>query len=103
MDLKQTIAELERQAAQYTEAANALRALQNGGASSAPAAVAEAIAPVRRRGRQPKAQGAAGAKPAAKKAGKAQGQKRYVSPETRAKIAAAIKARHDQKRQARGN
>ena len=101
MDLTKPIAELEQQAAEYTEAANALRALQSGGASAGSAAAispaaADAssdAAPARRRGRRPK-QGNAAAK------AKPQGEKRYVSPETRAKIAAAIKARNGQCRQA---
>lgn len=96
MDLSQTIAQLEKQAAQYTDAANALRALTPG---ASPAAVVEAAtaAPAARRPGRP-AQSAA--KPAASKAKKVVGQKRYVSPETRAKIAAAIKERHAEKKRA---
>ena len=94
MDLKQTINELEKQAAQYTEAANTLRSLLPGqsGASTA-AASSDATAP-KRRGRQP---GSAN-KP---KAAKADRPKRFVSQETRDKISAATKARHDAARVAR--
>lgn len=101
MDLQQTIDQLEQQAAQYTEAANALRVLlaQIGGASAAPEQ-AEAAAPKAGRPRgagNAKAAKAAPAKAAAKPA--RAGGKRTVSPETRAKIAAAIRARHEARRQ----
>jgi hypothetical protein len=85
MDLQKTIEGLEAQAAQYTEAANALRALveKNG---SQPAAKAKP-------GRK------ADAQPAAKAAKKGRrGKRGPVSEETRAKIAAAIKARHAEKK-----
>lgn len=94
MDLSKTIAELEKQAAQYTAAAQSLRAL--GGSSVAAVVAAAAPAATRGPGR-PAAK--AGGRPA--KDQKAASGKRYVSPETRAKIAAAIKARHDEKRRAR--
>lgn len=103
MDLSKTIAELEKQAAQYTAAANSLRALSTG--TSAAAVVASVTAPTgAKRGRKPGRP--AGSKAAAPKAPKAKAVKtasgkRYVSPETRAKIAAAIKARHAEKRRAR--
>ena len=98
MDLSKTIAELEKQAAQYTAAADSLRALNTG--SSAAAVVAAASAPSgAKRGRKPGRP--AGSKASAAKAAKGANGKRYVSPETRAKIAAAIKARHDEKRRAR--
>jgi hypothetical protein len=95
MNLQQTIADLERQAAQYTEAANALRTLmQNTGSAdgSAQNGIPEQEAVPRRRGRKPK--GGAEAKTGKK------GNKRSISPETKAKIGAAMKARHEQKRQA---
>jgi hypothetical protein len=112
MDLSQMIADLEKQAAQYTEAANALRTLQSqGGAAqaAAPAATARnnkignkatgraAVAP---QAKAPQAKPAQ-AKAASSKGKKAGSQKRVVSPETRAKIAAAIKASHDARRAAR--
>lgn len=84
MDLQKTIADLDAQAAQYTEAANALRALLgNSGSQPTTAKVA------------------AGRKAGAKKgAGKKDGRSKRgpVSQETRDKIAAAIKARHAEKK-----
>ncbi|HEX8551531.1 MAG TPA: hypothetical protein VF681_08225 [Abditibacteriaceae bacterium] len=103
MDLQQTIDQLEQQAAQYTEAANALRTLlaQTGGATAEPEQEA-AAAPKANRGRggrgAAKAKAAKPAKAAAKPA--SGGGKRTVSPETRAKIAAAIRARHEARRNA---
>jgi hypothetical protein len=76
MNLQETIAELERQAAQYSQAADALRALLG---EPAPA----------KRGRK------AGTKVAGKKRGPRKGRKRGpISEETRAKIAAALKKAH---------
>src|SRR5690606_22129461 len=97
MNLQQTIAELEKQAQQYLDAANALRALQangaatNGAAHNSPAASALTSADS---ATTTKPKQTASGKKASAKANKSTGQKRYVSPETRAKIAAAIKARH---------
>lgn len=92
MDLSKAIAELEQQAASYTAAANQLRALQ-GGAPAAAAAPAE-DAPARR-GRP-----AGSTKAKAPKA--STGTRRVMSPETRAKIAAATKARHAARKAAAG-
>jgi hypothetical protein len=92
MNLQQTIEDLVRQAAQYTEAADALRTLlQSTGSadSSAQDGVSGQEATPRRRGRKPK--GSTEAKTGKK-------GKRSISPETRAKIGAAMKARHEQKR-----
>ena len=80
MNLQQTITELEAQAAQYTEAANQLRALL--GTTSAPAAS------------QPKAAAKAAPKKAAAKSAKKAGKKSAVSAETRAKISEALRAAH---------
>lgn len=89
MDLQKTIAGLEAQAAQYTEAANALRALVGKDDSQTQPATPKA-----RPGRK------AGAKPGASKAAKKDGRSKRgpVSAETRAKIADAIRARHAEKK-----
>jgi hypothetical protein len=87
MNLQQTIADLEKQAAKYTEAANALRELQSGESSSAKAL---GRVPMTRRGRKP-----AGVA----KAGGRKGGKRVVSAETRAKLAEAMRRRHQQRKQ----
>jgi len=107
MDLSKTIAELEKQAAQYTAAANSLRALSSGtsagSAAGTAAVVAAATAPTgAKRGRKPgRPAGSKAAAPKAPKAAKTASGKRYVSQVTRDKIAAAIKARHAEKRKAR--
>lgn len=80
MDLQKTIADLEAQARQFTEAANALRALAGGEKSGAKVG--------RKPGPKP------GRKAVAKKAGKKRGRKGPMSPETKAKIAAAQRAAH---------
>jgi len=81
MNLEQTITDLEKQATQYTEAANSLRALLQQGKTSQP---------VGRHGNS--------AKVASKKAparSKKQGRKKgAVSDETRAKISQALRASH---------
>ena len=97
MDLQQTIADLEKQAAQYTEAANALRSLlpaQSSGNTAASATTNKDGSAPRRRGRQPGSKN----KAIASKSGR---PRKVVSPETRAKIAAAIKASHESRRAAR--
>jgi hypothetical protein len=105
MDLQQIIDQLEQQAAQYREAANAMRTLQSqtGGSNDAPApveAAAPKAAPQRGAGKaKGKAKGSSAPKAKAAPAKAGNGGKRTVSPETRAKIAAAIKARHEQRRQ----
>jgi hypothetical protein len=100
MDLKQTIAELEAQAARYTDAANALRALlDNEGAvalpaTRAPRATKAAAAPVA-------ADAADAAAP--KRRGRKKGSKRGpVSEETRRKIAEALRAKHAEKKALKG-
>jgi len=81
MNLEQTIADLEKQAAQYTEAANSLRALLKAG-TSAPKVAS-----------QPKVTRKYAAKKGAGKS-KKQSSKAAVSPETRAKISEALRASH---------
>lgn len=89
MNLKQTIAELEEQAARYTEAANALRALlEKEGSITLPATRATKTAAA-----------TAEAAPAAKRRGRKKGSKRGpVSEETRRKIAEALRAKHAEKK-----
>ena len=90
MNLEQTIADLEQQAAQYTEAANTLRSLLGQGGGQA-ATASKAGAGKSNAGRR-----------ASKKAGaakKRQGsRKAAVSPETRAKISEALRASHAARR-----
>ncbi len=89
MDLQKTIAGLEAQAAKYTEAANALRVLVEKTGDLSPASAPKA-GPSRN----------AAVKSGASKVGKKDGRSKRgpVSQETRDKIAAAIKARHAQKK-----
>lgn len=108
MDLQPIIDQLEQQAAQYREAANAMRTLQaqTGGALAEPeqeeAPIAQNAGPARGAGKaKAKTSTKAKAKGGTPKAEGSSG-KRTVSPETRAKIAAAIKARHEQRRQQEG-
>ena len=89
MDLQKTIADLEAQAAQYTEAAKTLRALV-GTTDNQPQTVA-AEAGLGRKGGDKQ-----GTRKAAKKDGRS--KRGPVSQETRDKIAAAIKARHAAKK-----
>ena len=90
MNLKQTIDELERQAKQYQQAADALRAIGQNGAT-------------------PSASKQKGTKPAAKSSSKSGGSKSgkakklsTVSEETRAKISNALKDSHAAKKAAAG-
>jgi hypothetical protein len=114
MKLQQTIDELEKKAAQYTEAANALRIVlsqeqsNNGGGASANGSNGSSS------GSSNGASGSNGSRTVAraqsngvgnkvakakKTEGKKPGRKRgAVSPETRAKISAAIKERHQQRK-----
>ena len=85
MNLQETIAELENQAAQYTEAANTLRALLEQEATGKVAAPAKAAT---------KTAAQKVAKGAPRKARKKAGKKAAVSPETRAKISEALRASH---------
>ena len=81
MDLQKAIADLEAQAAQYREAADRLRALSSGNTpQEAPQTANKAV---RTRAAKP----AAKAKP-----------KRIMSPEARARIGEATRARHQAKR-----
>ena len=99
MDLSQTIADLERMAGRFREAANKLRALQDGSfvevtalpsLAAASDVVASGAAASRKTGQATQRKGQAtqtkpnsDAKP-----------KRFVSPETRARLAEAMRARH---------
>ena len=85
MNLQETIAALEKQAAQYTEAANTLRQLveQEGGQSAAVKTVAKSAVAAKKSAKKPGA--------AKKKQG---GRKSVVSAETRAKISEALRASH---------
>ena len=94
MNLQQSIDDLERKAAQYTEAANALRALLQNEGSVQDGATGQQQAP-RQSGRAAKS--ATKAKSGAK-SGK-NGSKRVISDETRARMAAAAKARYEKRRQ----
>jgi hypothetical protein len=98
MNLQQTIDELEQKSAEYTQAANSLRALlpyenmsgASGSGSNGNTAGAKAGASTRggvNKGAQQKA-----ASP--KLARKEQGKRPPMSAETRAKMAASAKARH---------
>ena len=96
MDLRKTIAELEEQARQFTEAANALRALL--GAEATPAKAGRKVAG-KKRGRKPGSKNAAKPGP---KPGRKAGRKSGMTDETRAKIAAALKAAHARRKAAAG-
>ena len=100
MNLMQTINELEQKAAEYTQAADSLRALlsyeesdrnsgrQNGNQAGAKAGTkSQSTSGVHKQASPKKSAGK-----------KAAGKRSAVSPETRAKISAAIKARHQQKK-----
>jgi hypothetical protein len=101
MNLQQTITELEQKAEDYTQAANSLRALlpyENANGTSGSGANGKAVgAKV-----QASTQGAAkkGAASTPKAASKQKGKRAPMSAETRAKIAAAVRARHEKKSQA---
>lgn len=87
MNLEQTIAELEAQAARYTEAADTLRALLEKEDS--------VELPVARAATKATAKTA----PAAKRRGRKKGSKRGpVSEETRRKIADALRAKHAERK-----
>jgi hypothetical protein len=110
MKLQQTIDELEKKAAQYTEAANALRIVlsqeqsNNGGGASTNGSNGSSSGASGSNGSRTVARaqsnGVANKVAKAKKTeGKKPGRKRAaVSPETRAKISAAIKERHKQRK-----
>ena len=91
MNLKQTIAELEAQAARYTEAADTLRALlEKEGSVELPTTRAATKTATK-------------AAPAAKRRGRKKGSKRGpVSEETRRKIADALRAKHAEKKAQKG-
>jgi len=100
MDLTQTIAELEAQAAKFTEAANSLRALNgnNTAQSLAPQAKVDGRKnnPGRRKGSgKAQAEAQASAQPAVRVK-----RKSNMSAETRAKLSASMKARHDARKAA---
>src|SRR3712207_1512954 len=96
MDLQQTIEDLERQAAKYTEAANSLRALLQNEGSDQGDLLQQATGSARGGKR---ARGGASTR-AGKKSGK--GNKRSISEETRAKMAAAARARYQRQREGQG-
>jgi hypothetical protein len=90
MNLQQTIDELEEQAAKYAQAANSLRMLLDEGISLP----SEDSAPTNTRQQSVKAP-----KDNAQTKGRKSGKKRVVSAETKAKLAASMKARHQQRRE----
>jgi hypothetical protein len=90
MNLQQTIADLEEQAAKYTEAANALKVLLDDGP-----ALDEALAAADEPGDK-----AARGKGETRRGKKR--NKRVISEETRARMAEAAKARYQRKREAQG-
>ena len=122
MNLHETIAQLEQQAAKYTEAATALRALlpagENGAQDQEEQALAVALddssANDTSAGNSPASTGKRrGPKPGRSKAGResASGEaagdekprtrkKRVLSDETRARLAESMRARHQQRREA---
>jgi len=85
MNLEQTIADLEKQAAQYAEAAKTLRSLLGQGSNQTAAS-------------KPTSGRSAASRTAPRKAGakkqKQGGKKAAVTAETRAKISAALRASH---------
>jgi cell division septum initiation protein DivIVA len=95
MNLQQTINELEQKAAEYTQAANSLRALLpyvnksgiSGAGTNSSTSGAKAQASTRGRAKKRAAS-------SPQVAGKQQGKRAPMSVETRAKIAAAARARH---------
>jgi cell division septum initiation protein DivIVA len=103
MNLQQTISELEQKAAEYTQAADSLRVLlryENTGGTSGSGrngSTAGAKAEASTRGTAKKGAKEKAASPTV--AGKQQGKRAPMSPETRAKLSASAKARH-QKAQA---
>jgi hypothetical protein len=80
MNLKQTIDELERQARQYQQAEDALRAIGQNGPAPASQKVAKPVARTGNKANKPK--------------------KPRFSDETRAKLSQAMKARHAAKKTA---
>lgn len=89
MDLSKTIADMEEQASRYQEAANTLRALQDGTSAEATALSSGATVSVKTVRATPGKGQATQTEP--KGAGRT---KRFVSPETRDKLAASMRARH---------
>lgn len=107
MNLSQVIADLEKKSEDYKAAAESLRSLlvhenQEATKSVVPISNQSSSEGVKTGGRKGKAgakKTAAGAK--SQQAAKSeQGGKRIVSPETRAKIAAAMKAKHEARKNA---
>ena len=86
MDLQKSIADMDSKAADYTRAANALRALLEGAGGGD--STRTAATPL------PSATGKSGRSAATAAGRKGKGGKRTMSPETRAKIAAAARARN---------
>ena len=102
--MQQTIDELEQKAAEYTQAANSLRALlpyeNTSGASGASANGNTSVAKSQASTRGAANKGASQKAASPKVIGQQQGKRAPMSAETRAKIAAAVKARHHKKSQA---
>ncbi len=92
MNLQQTIDELEKTAAKYTQAANSLRELQ--GETVALPTEASVPVEVAKRGRKPGSVNA----PKSDKAQDKTAKPRVVSDEARARLSANMKARHAQRR-----
>ncbi len=96
MNLNQTIEELEKQAQQFTEAANTLRALQGGnqGGRATDAATTTTGGGARK---------GAGKKSARKSGAGSRKKRSNVSPETRARISEALRASHARKKEEAAN
>ena len=90
MNLQQTFDELEQEAAKYTQAANSLRMLLDGGIEL-PSEDSAALST--------RKQGAKAPKDELQTKGRKTGKKRIVSAETKAKLAASMKARHQKRRE----
>lgn len=92
MDLRKTIADFEQKAADYTEAANSLRALLAHETGSAPSPVRVAATAANTSGTATSKRG--------RKPGRQSGKRGAVSEETKAKIAAAMRAKHQARKAA---
>ncbi len=96
MNLQQTINELEQKAAEYTQAANSLRALlpyENANGTSGTGANGNTSGAKSQASTRGDAKKGAAASP--KVAGQQQGKRAPMSAETRTKIVVAVKARHE--------
>lgn len=117
MNLQQTIEDLEQKAAQYSDAANALRVVlaheqpANGSAPARSTAPTNGSAPAKSAsgsngagsGKQAAVKVAASKQPASRQpAGKKANKKYTMSPEARAKLSKLMKERYAQKKAAAG-